>query len=55
MESSEPVPSRMYIWLADGKIVNRIQNEQEISPAMAEPMKEKILQSVFFHFIMRIA
>jgi len=50
-ESSEPAPSQMNIWLNDdGKIVKMIQNEQEIPPAMAESMKDKMLQAVFFPF-----
>ncbi len=51
MESSEPAPSQMNIWLNDdGEIVKMIQNEQEIPPAMADSMKDKMLQAVFFPF-----
>jgi len=48
MNASET--SKMDLWLADGEIVKMIQNNQEIPPAMAESMKEQILQAVFYPF-----
>jgi len=48
MKTSES--SQTNLWLADGEIVKMIQNEQEIPPAMAEPMKEQMLEAVFFPF-----
>lgn len=42
--------SQMTFWLNDGEIVKLVQNEQEIPAAMADSMKDKVLQSIFFPF-----
>ena len=47
-ESSQD--SKMTFWLNDGEIVKLVQNEQEIPAAMADTMKDKFLQSIFFPF-----
>lgn len=42
--------TQMTFWLHDGEIVKMTQDEQEIPAAMANSMKDKILQSIFFPF-----
>jgi len=42
--------SLMTFWMNDGEIVKMVQNEQEIPAQMANSMKEKWLQAVFFPF-----
>ena len=47
-ESSQS--SQMTIWLSKGEIVKMVQNNQEIPAAMADSIKDQMLQSVFFPF-----
>ncbi|MGM0499056.1 MAG: hypothetical protein ACQERL_02460 [Bacillota bacterium] len=42
--------TQMTFWLHDGEIVKMTQDKQEIPAAMANSMKDKILQSIFFPF-----
>ncbi|MGM0603840.1 MAG: hypothetical protein ACQESS_11055 [Bacillota bacterium] len=42
--------SNLTFWLNDGQIVKMVQNEQEIPAVMADSMKDKFLQSIFFPF-----
>ncbi len=43
-------PSQMIFWLDDDELVKMLQEGQEIPIAMADTIKEKILQAVFFPF-----
>ncbi|MFO7820078.1 MAG: hypothetical protein R6V17_07570 [Halanaerobacter sp.] len=42
--------SQMIFWLNDGEIIKMVQNKQQIPLEMANAMKDKMLQSVFFPF-----